>query len=1165
MPGSTTRTTQPHDFLELSDRQFEDLIRQLAGTSGVDWSRAPEPVGRLGSDRGRDIRGWERVPARRGRKPGEREWLYQAKRLNKIGPTAIRTIVAEAIPDQKEVPHALVVAVACRVSNKGFEAFEDEAKKFGVPHRELWTRDTLNDKLVLKENARIAAFYFGDGPAIDGTVPIPLALDRSAGSDLALLGRDDGVSRLLAASGDVILVGRPGSGKSRLAMEADGVRFITSRADAEAVADSLRLHEPPHVVLDDAGLAIDRLEMLLELRRQGHQFAIIATTWTEHLNDVKHWLPDATVIEVMLLERKTIDELLRALGVTNYYLRVAILDQAEGRPGWAVALADIAKRGGGGDVISGRALIDQVKPYLARLGASSVKALGLLSVIGALGRVSPVKELSEVEAYVSVSRLQGQQLLQDAAAAGVLELRNDALQTAPEALRFALVAHWFFEQRPAPWPIEELLTRFPDHRDAILRAVLEAAWDGSEKAREHLEKLLPPIIDVPGDMIDRYVALDERAAIRALAELDRLPEPASFTPGVLTTAAIRFAMPEAVRRLLDLAVGDSRPEHSNPSHPIRVLGEVGSRVSPHSDTSFSLRMRIATIANEWLDKDSSPARQLVWARLMVHVLDPEVAGHFPDPGSPMTITLRGGFETPEHIRALVHDIWPLVEARVDRLASEPLVPLIGIAEDWLRLSRRIEGRYGAKPMEEAASIASSFLKKLLPALTKACEGKSAAQLALQARSRQFGAGVRQKIDPEFRLLSWKPWRLSRGGQRGLATRVVDRLADCWKVEDPEVLMRRVAGLSAEAARGQENLFPTIHTAFRALADRSGDLDGLVTAGLAAGLTWELYPLFKASIDQVKESPAWLPAALAGPARATVLGAALERGPNRNATEAALAALAPEDVGFVDQAIINRSRDGHDWVSRALLRHSIKEVRGTASLSFGLDSSDHAAALPDDWYTDWAAAFVVAPLLSLRGDNNYRLGEQLVRLVARDPDLVERWLTRQLTLDPHATLYRLPTEAQDSLSRLPVANRDRLMRGVGRKSSRAELLSYLVGEEMVWLEQLLDDGVVDVSDVSGGLYDNDRDIPDRIARILAFAPVLLPRGIKPEALASAAEFGSSMGERSAVYEAIRAAFAAAPASTDPHVEAVRNAGVDIFGRGRDEALREERNRRVVGDL
>src|SRR5947209_8605077 len=165
MPGQTTRTTQPHDFLELNDRQFEDLVRQLAGTSDVAWSRAPEPVGRLGSDRGRDIRGWERVRPRKGHK-AEREWRYQAKRWKKIGPTEIRTVVREAVPNRSDRPHALIVAVACRVSNDGFEAFEDEAKKLGIRHHELWPRDTLNDLLVRNENARIAAFYFGDGSAI---------------------------------------------------------------------------------------------------------------------------------------------------------------------------------------------------------------------------------------------------------------------------------------------------------------------------------------------------------------------------------------------------------------------------------------------------------------------------------------------------------------------------------------------------------------------------------------------------------------------------------------------------------------------------------------------------------------------------------------------------------------------------------------------------------------------------------------------------------------------------------------------------------------------------------------------------------------------------------------------------------------------------------------
>ena len=89
----TTRTTQSFDFLELSDNLFEDLVRRLAVTSGVDWDRAPEPVGQLGADRGRDDRGWERVLTRGRRRVAEREWRYQAKRWKEFGPADARKVV----------------------------------------------------------------------------------------------------------------------------------------------------------------------------------------------------------------------------------------------------------------------------------------------------------------------------------------------------------------------------------------------------------------------------------------------------------------------------------------------------------------------------------------------------------------------------------------------------------------------------------------------------------------------------------------------------------------------------------------------------------------------------------------------------------------------------------------------------------------------------------------------------------------------------------------------------------------------------------------------------------------------------------------------------------------------------------------------------------------
>src|SRR5258708_39904646 len=109
-----------------------------------------------------------------------------------------------------------------------------------------------------------------------------------------------------------------------------------------------------------------------------------------------------------------------------------------------------------------------------------------------------------------------------------------------------------------------------------------------------------------------------------------------------------------------------------------------------------------------------------------------------------------------------------------------------------------------------------------------------------------------------------------------------------------------------------------------------------------------------------------------------------------------------------------------------------------------------------------------------------------------------------------------------------------MRKAGLKTSRAELLSFLAGGDVSWLEQLLDDGVVDVDEVASSLYHNDQEVPDRIVRILALAPLLLPRGIKPKALAGAAEFGSSMGERYEDYETIRAAFEATHPSASPRL-------------------------------
>lgn len=1163
MPGRRIRTSQPYDFLELSPGQFEDLVRQLATTSGVTWTRAPEPVGRLGSDHGRDIRATEEVAATDSSTSIDREWRYQAKRYKEIGPSALRDVVREAVPDHSDPPYALVTVVACRVSDAGFEAFSDETVKAGITHAELWTRDTLNDKLVLNQNARIAAFYFGDGPAVEGTLHIPLALDRSAARDVPLLAREDERAALLAAHGDVIIVGRPGTGKTRLATEADHVRFLNSNATDDAVAESIRLREPANVVVDDAGFALDKVEVLLELRRGGYQFAIVATAWTEHLADVARLLPDATVVRLELLERKPMDELLQAVGIGNYYLRGEILAQAQGRAGWAVALADMAKRGGDHTVTSGRGLIDQVRPYLSRIGASSTTALGMMSVLAALGRVAVATELSEMAAFLSISRLELQQLLREAAAVGVLETEGGTLRIEPEALRYALVGYWFFEQEPAPWPVRDVLDRWPTHRDDVIHAVLEAAWDGSAKGRRELDALLPSIASLPSGDLEKFVALDEAAAERAIDEIDRVPAIQAQQVEILTTAVKRWAMSSATARLLDLAIGDTRPEHSNPNHPIRVLGEVGSRISPHGATSFDARARILDAATTWLDANPTAPRRLVWARLIAHLLQPGAEGNFADLGSPMTIKMQAGFESPAHLRAIASELWAPVAARVGMLESEALVALIDVVDDWIRVQRRLEGAFGAKPTEAQAVAAREFLQVLVPAISAGASGKPAAQMALRETTRLFRVGIRQAIDPEYRLLNWMPWRLPMRGKSGLIASAVERLATCWATEDPTVLMARLARWSAEAARQKRDLQPMIHVALEALSRKAADIEALIAAGQEAGLTWQLSSLYRASVAATSELPGWFEDALRGEARVTVLRAALEPSSNECAAATAITNLGPADLFVVELALMTRSQTGPDEVARALLHHADEDVRGYASIWFSLGAGDHGVTLPGDWYNEWAEAFVMAPLHSPRG-NNYKLGEKLRRLVVSDPELVQRWFLRRLRLDADGTMWDLPDQAKATFHWLPLEQRDRIVRSVESAPVIGGVLEVLLGDDLEWLDRLLDDDVLDTDVVLATLNHSEREVPQRVAHLMRLASILVPHGVDAKRLAWTAELGGWTGEASSNCEAIRSAFDGVQ-TDDPSARQVREVGIALFEQQRNEALRQERARRVTGDL
>jgi hypothetical protein len=1155
-----SKTTHVHDFFELSPGQFEDLVRSLIATMPNAWTRSPEPLGRLGADRGRDIRVTERVGPALWRR--EREWLFQVKREKHVGAEDLRKIVGEAVPDKSKAPYALVVVVASAVSNKAREAFAEEARKARVKHAEVWDRNSLNTDLLRTRNGRTAAFYFGAGAALEGTTHLPLALDRSLGRDAQLGGRDALIAKIKASPGDIVVIGGPGVGKTRLTAELEGARYLAPLASPNEVTESLRDRTPAFVVVDDAGWNLDRLRMMLDLRREGWQFRLVATVWPDHLPSVRRELPNATEIVVEPLDRKSMDDFIQALGVRDYFWRHSILEQAQGRPGWAVALVQLGFAGHGEDVASGRALVREIERLV---GPSPARVIGLMAAIATLGRVNRARDLPKLEHYLGISQLESQELLGFAAAAGILDAQGDALLVAPNALRIALVRERYFEDSPAVSSSDRLLDEWPDRRPEILASIVEVAASGSVLARRALDRVAPDVLQLPLDALQQFVALDEQAAERALRETDHLPLEDYVRRIVVTTSARRHLSARAVHILLDSAIGDARPEHSFPDHPIRLLGEMGSRITPRGETTFPVRLPLMDLVDRWLDADASNvARQVVWARLVVHLLDPSVEGGHTDPGSPRTLQLSAGTESEDHLTTLTEQLWPKVEARVPHLSEEALVELARTADHWIRLSRRVQGSFGHIPPEAAGRLAARFIGPLLSTLSEASADKPAAQLALRSQAEMFGMARGIKLDRELRILTWDVWR--RGSRnRDPIGATLRKLVACWAEEDPRTLMTRLAGWSAAAEKAKQQL-PQLQPALGLLSDQAVDLDPYIEGGLDGGLTWELYPMMLRAIERQSSVPAWLTRVLAIPSgRKAALQAMLDADGNEQATTAVLSELTAGDLDVVEIAMVRRSGHERDEVCHRLLTHPVDEVRGTAALWFATGSDRHGAQLPPEWGAEWAAAFECAPLLSGRGTDNYRLGEHLKSLIARDPDLVERWLLRQLARDPAAAQYRLPVQSEAALSELPHGNRERIVRAAP-KSSRLAVLSLLIDDQdQHWLAPLIDDGTLETDEVVIAARRRARPLIARVRQTTSLGTILVPRDVSAHELAACAMFGGWAGNESDNYEELRKAFDDFPPLTEPNAEAVRKAGVEQFATRRDAALKEERRRLVTGEL
>src|SRR3989339_641056 len=117
-----SKTTNRLHFEDLSPDRFEDLCLMLTYRF-INWENI-DPLGRSGADGGIDIRATERTDDNK-----LNVWFIQCKRYRKFSSRQAKQVVTEIINKNKRPPNKLLLIVACDVSRKCSDDFQEHSLK----------------------------------------------------------------------------------------------------------------------------------------------------------------------------------------------------------------------------------------------------------------------------------------------------------------------------------------------------------------------------------------------------------------------------------------------------------------------------------------------------------------------------------------------------------------------------------------------------------------------------------------------------------------------------------------------------------------------------------------------------------------------------------------------------------------------------------------------------------------------------------------------------------------------------------------------------------------------------------------------------------------------------------------------------------------------------
>ena len=994
-------------------------------------------------------------------------------------------------------------------------------------HDPQWRRDLLNVAGIAKALSRLPA---NARPIL----PIPL------------IGRDGDLERLRAVSADLVLVGKPGVGKTFLLeqLAAEDWCLFDSGWNIVDLEDAIREMRPRRIVIDDAHF--DESDRISQIRRLGREmeaeFSIVAVSWPGQADVVAVNMRDAVRIEIEELEGDQIVQLVEAVGVVGPPdLQRLIVKQARGCAGLAVTLALACVAGRAYEVATGRALLEDLAGWYRRtLGNEIRHTLGVLALAGEHGAT-----LAQVREVLGLPLPRISEVVRGMASGGTIDEvpgpPNMRMRVQPETLRYALVGEVFFSG-PGALNVASAVDCLDSPSIAAI-PIIGAIHRGAAASRDYLRSI---VNWSDGRAAKEYALLGPVEFQTALAEA---PLHKTRVAGAAYEVGIEPGL--ALQILMEQAVDDDRAENSTPDHPLRLVGDyLGSEKA-----GIQERRTAVDMARTWLSQGGDGE---VGVRVLMHTVHPEMRSVSTDPGLGNTINIRESVVPLSWIDDLTQ-LWDEILGIVECAEDLPPAPLLEGLHYWVQPD--ILG-FGRGPDEETVGAIRNVAARVIERLSHIFQARPGALSRLRDYAEGGELPVEVDIPEEFATLFPMRWR-GREGDGELedwewhAHNEVARLGEALGNRAATDIAALIVDADASAAAAGINYPRHTPRLAQILAANLDEPEALLAALDERGAAPDIVlPLLDRTVDVRR--PGW-ESALArqldsnqnvGTAISTALRLPCGHGLKRLAVR-----KSAQWLSVIDALVF---RDEIDDGTLALLFDAPDlPVRLQAAIALGtVRSGGRLADLPASTLARWREIIIESPADHMSLPPILEHDHQLCA------DWLRAWFERIRRLKGYQFLHHA---VADAIAALPVDVRVALIGDIP-----PGVLPDMLWEPIKWL-------VSDDLQVAIALFDRS-DIEDVHRAALFRGPseawmdralLAVDRGWQPDEIVGLTLFSENvgMGEESQIMQGKIDGFASlrrgAAQPDGEQRERIIAAGIACFERMRDDAAERERQERIFG--